>query len=97
MVDFSRILAYLGPAQKQMIVEHSWEREAGVRASSTPGIPRKTIRLPDPMALGGLFSVRPIATELLNIRNPSQATCKVKVIAGIVSVNLSPLLMMRSG
>jgi hypothetical protein len=40
------------------------------------------------MALGGLFSVRPIATELLNIRNPSQATCKVKVIAGIVRVNL---------
>ena len=40
------------------------------------------------MALGGLFSVGPIATELLNIRNPSQATCNVKVIAGTVRVNL---------
>jgi hypothetical protein len=80
-----------------MIVEHSWEREAGVRASSTPGIPRKAIGFPILLALGGLLSVGPITTELLNIRNPSQATCKVNVIAGIVRVNLSPLLMMRSG
>ena len=50
---------------------------------------RKDYRLPDRMALGGLFSVGPIATELLNIRKPSQATCNVKVIAGIVRVNLS--------
>jgi hypothetical protein len=79
-----------------MIVEHSWEREAGVRASSTPGIPRKTIAFPILWPWVD-SSVRPIATELLYIRNPSQATCKVKVIAGIVRVNLSPLLMMRSG
>ena len=57
---------------------------------------QKDYRLSDPMALGGLFSVGPIATELLNIRNPSQATCNVKVLAGIVRVNLSPLLTMRS-
>ena len=50
---------------------------------------RKDYRPPDRMALRGLFSVGPIATELLNIRKPSQATCNVKVIAGIVRVNLS--------
>ena len=73
-----------------MIVEHSWERKAGVRASSTSGLPKKDYRLPDRKALGGLFSGGPIATELLNIRKPSQATCNVEVIAGIVRVNLSP-------
>ena len=48
--------------------------------------PKKDYSLP----LGGLFSVGPIATEFLNIRNPSQATCNVKVIAGIIRVNLHP-------
>jgi hypothetical protein len=46
---------------------------------------------------GGLLSVGPVVTELRNIRNPSQSTCKVNVISGIVRVNLSPLLTVRSG
>jgi hypothetical protein len=59
--------------------------------------PKKDDVLPDPRALGGLLSAGPIATELLNINNPSQATCIVNVISDIVRVNLSPLLTMRSG
>ena len=61
--------------------------------------PKKDDCLPDPMALGGLLSAGPIATELRNIRNPIQATCIVNAILGIVRVNLSlsPLLTMHSG
>ncbi len=40
------VLVLSQQGQKQMIVEHSWEREAEVRASSTPGLPRKTIPSP---------------------------------------------------
>ena len=65
----------------------SWEHEAEVHASSTPG-PKKDYRLPDPVALGELFNVGRMATELLNISDPSQATCNVKVLACIVRVNL---------
>jgi hypothetical protein len=51
-------------------------------ASTASGIAQQSANL------RGLFSVGPIATEFLNIRNPSQATCNVNVIAGIVCVNL---------
>ena len=49
--------------------------------------PRKTIAFPILWPWVN-FNVGRMATELLNISNPSQATCNVKVLAGIVRVNL---------
>jgi hypothetical protein len=70
-----------------------WSRSACIEYARHP---KKDDCLPDPMALDGLLSTGPIATELRNIRHPSQATCLVNVVSGTVRVNLAPLLTMRS-
>ena len=71
--------------QKQMIVVRGNVKQKFVHRVRQA--PRKTIAFPILWPWVN-FNVGRMATELLNISNPSQATCNVKVLADIVRVNL---------